>query len=64
MSNVNRIPATANRSPKTTYISLNNLLKKSEMNVRSIIFGEIMKKKTNKIKNINDLIIKMKKIYK
>lgn len=45
MSNVNRIPATANRSPKTTYISLNNLLKKSEMNVRSIIFGEIMKKK-------------------
>ncbi len=39
MSDVNGIPATANRSPKQ-HISLYDLLKKSIRNIRRISFGE------------------------
>ncbi len=61
---VDGIPATANRSPKTANITLNNLL--SEMNIKSISFeeaqGQNNKKATNKIKYINDLNIKKRKV--
>ncbi len=63
---VDGIPATANRSPKTANITLNNLLQKSEINIKSISFGEAQgqnnKKATNKIKYINDLNIKKRKV--